>query len=198
MINFTQWKINGILKKIKSMQNSRVNNQPTDEVLKREILYYFELAAIYKKLIGRKKFPYAELMLIECYRAAASLDDSAAHFQLGQLFLDEAKFRANLQNDGILNSPANLRRCQQLYEEAHAHLLAADKLGHIGAKRLRGLSMINGWGVNVDNNTGFELIVASIEQEGSWDKVPQIFASMGLNKPEFFSAIMQRRKNIPE
>lgn len=49
-------------------------------------------------------------------------------------------------------------------------------------------------GVESDKNTGFELVVDSIEQEGSWDKIPQIFASMGLNKPEFFSAIMQRRK----
>ncbi|HAT9519670.1 TPA: hypothetical protein JBC96_14495, partial [Legionella pneumophila subsp. pneumophila] len=57
-----------------------------------------------------------------------------------------------------------------------------------------GLCIINGWGVESDKNAGFELVVDSIEQEGSWDKIPQIFASMGLNKPEFFSAIMQRRK----
>lgn len=197
MISLNRWKINGIIKKLKAMQNNRVSNQPTDEVLKREILYYFELASLYKKLIGNRKFPYAEIMLVECYRAAASLDDSAAHFQLGQMFLEEAKYRANLQIDGVFNSQANLKRCHQLYEEAHAHLLAAENLGHIAAKRLRGLSMINGWGVVVDKSTGFELIVASIEQEGSWDRVPQIFAEMGLNKPEFFSAIMQRRKNVP-
>ncbi|KGP63818.1 hypothetical protein EP47_12360 [Legionella norrlandica] len=196
MFNFTRWKIKRITKKIRAMQSNRVSNQPGDEALKKEILYYFELAGIFKRLKGHKKFPYAEIMMVECYRAAASLDDSSANFQLGQIFLEEAKYRQKLDNEGIFNSQANLRRAQQLYDEAHAHLIAAERLGHVGAKRLRGLCIINGWGVAVDKDAGFELIVASIEQEGSWDKVPQIFASMGLNKPEFFSAIMQRRKNL--
>lgn len=194
MLSLNRWKINRIIKKIKAMQANRINNQPGDEVIKREILYYFELANLFKKLKGNKKFPYSELMVIECYRAAAGLEDQEAHFQLGQMFIDEAKYRQNLQNEGVFNSQANLKRCNQLYEEAHAHLLAAEKLGHIAAKRLRGLCLINGWGVDIDKNGGLELVVQSIEQEGSWDKVPQIFASMGLNKPEFFSAIMQRRK----
>ena len=194
MFNLTKWKINRIVKKIKSMQSNRINNQPGDELLKREILNYFELATLYKKLKNNKKYPYAEVMIIECYRAAASLDDSAAHYQLGQTFLEEAKYRKNLQNEGIFSSDANLKRMQQLFEEALVHLLAAEKLGHIAAKRLRGLCFINGWGVVEDKNAGFELVVASIEQEGSWDRVPQIFAAIGLNKPEFFAAIMQRRK----
>ena len=178
------------------MQANRVNNQPGDEIIKKEIHYYFVLADIFKKLKGNSKFPYAELMLIECYRAAAALEDSSAHFQLGQIFLEEAKYRQNLQNEGIFNSPANLKRSHQLYEESRAHLLAAEKLGHIAGKRLRGLCLINGWGVDIDKTNGFELIVESIEEEGSWDKIPQIFASMGLNKPEFFSAIMQRKKEV--
>ena len=33
----------------------------------------------------------------------------------------------------------------------------------------------------------------AIELEQSWDKVPQIFASIGLNKPEFFSALTKMR-----
>ena len=194
MFHITGWKINRITKKIKAMQANRVNNQPGDELLKREILTYFELASIYKKLIGNKKFPFAEIMHKECYRCAAGLDDSAAHFQLAQILVDEAKFRLNLQQEGIFNSPENLKTTTQLFEEAQAHLLAAIQLGHIGAKRLRGLCLINGWGLVSDKNAGFELIVESIEQEGSWDRVPQIFASMGLNKPEFFAAIMQRRQ----
>jgi hypothetical protein len=189
-----RWKINRLTKKIKAMQNNRVNNQPGDEVIKREVLYYYELAGLFKNLKGNKKYPYSEIMIIECYRGAAHLDDSSAHYQLAQIFLDEAKYRQKIHNDGIFNSQANLKRSQQLYEEAHAHLLAAEQLGHIAAKRLRGLCMINGWGIDIDKNNGFELIVESIEQEGSWDKIPQIFASLGLNKPEFFSAIMQRRK----
>lgn len=195
MFNLKSWKIKRITKKLKAMIAFRASNQPGDEVLKKEILYYFELAAIYKTLKGNKKYPYADVLLIECYRAAAGLDDSAANYQLAQLFIDEAKYRQNLIDDGVFTSPANVKRIEQLYEEAHAHLIAAEKLGHVGAKRLRGLCMINGWGLTSDKNAGFELIVASIEQEGSWDKIPQIFASMGLNKPEFFAAIMQRRKD---
>lgn len=74
-------------------------------------------------------------------------------------------------------------------------MLAAEQLKHVEAKRLHGLCYINGWGVEVDKKRGFELIVESIEQENSWDKVPQIFAAMGLNKPEFFSALTQHRNS---
>ncbi|KTD75073.1 hypothetical protein [Legionella waltersii] len=195
MLIFKGWKIKRITKRLKAMIAYRASNQPGDEVLKKEILYYFELATIYKHLKGNKKHPYSDLMVVECYRSAADLNDAAANFQLAQLFLDEAKYRKGLNNEGIFTSPANLKRSDQLFEEAHAHLIAAEKLGHVGAKRLRGLCIINGWGVTSDKNAGFELVVSSIDQEGSWEKVPQIFASMGLNKPEFFAAIMQRRKD---
>ena len=190
-----RWKIKRLIKKIKAMQANRVNNQPGDEVLKKEISYYFELAELYKKLIKKKKFPFARLMYMECYRTAATLDDAEANYRLGQMTLEEAKYRDNLEKEGIFKSEPNLKKCKQLYEEAHAYLLVAMNLGHIEAKRLRGLCFINGWGLDADKKTGFELIVASIEQEGAWDRVPQIFASMGLNKPEFFSAIMQHRKS---
>lgn len=177
------------------MQSQRVNNQPGDELIKREILYYFELASLYKKTGKNKNNPYPEILVIECYRAAANLDDSTANYQLGQMFLEEAKYRQHLNNEGLLSSEANVKRMQHLFEEALAHLTAAELLGHIEAKRLKGLCYINGWELVEDKNTGFELVVASIEQEGSWDRIPQIFAAIGLNKPEFFAAIMQRRKS---
>lgn len=191
-----RWKIKRIIKKVKSMQAHRVNNQPVDEVLKKEIACYFELAALYKSMKCSKKFPYASLMYEECLRAAADIDDAEANYQLGKMTLEEAKFRENLEKEGVFKSPTNQKKCTQLYEEAHAYLLAAMEIGHVEAKRLRGLCFINGWGVEVDKKAGFELVVASIEQEGSWDRVPQIFASIGLNKPEFFSAIMQRKKSL--
>lgn len=196
MFNIHRWKINRLSKKIKSMQLNRVNNQPTDQQVKKEVLTCFELAELYKKQIGKKNFPFAEIMVVECYKAATNLNDSAAHYQLGQMFINEGKYRQNLQNDGVFSSEENQKRCISVFEQAHAHLLAAEKLGHVEAKRLRGLAIINGWGHEADKNAGFELVVASIEQEGSWDKVPQIFAAMGLNKPEFFAAIMQKRKVV--
>ncbi|RUR12210.1 hypothetical protein [Legionella sp. km772] len=196
MFNIHRWKINRLTKKIKSMQLNRVNNQPSDQLIKKEISTCFELAELYKKQIGKKKFPFAEIMVIECYKAASNLNDSAAHYQLGQLFLNEGKYRQNLQNEAVFSSEENQKRTLSAFDQAHAHLLAAEKLGHIEAKRLRGLAIINGWGQPADKNSGFELVVASIEQEGSWDRVPQIFAAMGLNKPEFFAAIMQKRKVV--
>jgi TPR repeat protein len=109
------------------------------------------------------------------------------------VLLDEAKLREQWEVDVLLASKSNARSMTQLYEEAHAYLLAAETREHIEAKRLRGLCYINGWGVPQDKKKGFELIVASIQQENSWDRVPQIFASMGLNKPEFFSELTQMR-----
>ncbi len=196
MFSFKKFKINRITKKLRAMRANRVNNQPTDEQLKKEISYYLVLADIYKKLRCNKSFPYSDVMYIECYKAAAELDDTEAHYQLGHDLLEEAKFRQNLQIGDLFHSPSNHARSKQLYEEAHAHLIAAERLGHIEAKRLHGLCLINGWGLPIDKNAGFELVVASIDQEGSWERVPQIFAAIGLNKPEFFAAIMQRRKDV--
>ena len=191
----TRFKINRLTKQLKVMQQSRIHNQPSEEALKKEQTGYHKLAGIYAPLIGNKKYPFAHLMVLECYRAASAIDDAAAQYLLGKNLLDEAKFRGDLQLNGVFANPSNERQMVQLYEEAHAYLLAAEQLQHIEAKRLRGLCYINGWGVEADKKSGFELIVDSIQQENSWDRVPQIFAAMGLNKPEFFSELTQHRNN---
>lgn len=177
------------------MQQSRVHNPPSEEALKKERADYHKLADLYKSLQGKKKYPFAREMVLECWRAATIIDDSIAQFELGKSLLDEAKFREDLQQKGLFANPSNERQAKQLYEEAHAYLLAAQELSHVGAKRLLGLSYINGWGVGADKAKGFDLIVASIEQENSWDRLPQIFATMGLNKQEFFSELTQHRNN---
>ena len=195
MWGFKKFKIKRLTKKLKGMQQSRVHNQPNVDDLKKEMAGYHKLAAIYCGLMGKKKYPFAREMVLECYRAATKIDDPVAQYTLGKDLLQEARFRENLQLQGVFASPSNERQMSQLYEEAHAYLLAAEQLKHFEAKRMRGLCYINGWGVGLDKKKGFELIVDSIEQENSWDKVPQIFASMGLNKPEFFSALTQIRTN---
>lgn len=186
-------KIKKLTKKIKAMQANRVHNQPRDEVLAKEISFYHELAGIYNSLIGHKHYPLAAEMNIACLRAAASIDDANAEYELGKKFLEEAKFREQLQKEGIFASPSNERQMSQLYSESLAYLEAAEGLGHIEARRLHGLCFINGWGLAIDKDKGFELVVESIEQENSWEKVPQIFAAIGLNKPEFFTALMKHR-----
>ena len=186
-------KINRLLKKVKGMQQSHVLNQPTDEMVAKEIACYHQLAGIYASLHGNKKCPFAREMLLATYRTSSMLDDSIAQYLLGKNLLEEGKVRETLQREGILASENNERQMQERYVDAHAYLSSAAKQGHIQAKRLHGLCYINGWGVPVDKNKGFELVVESIEQENSWDKVPQIFKEIGLNKPEFFSALTQRR-----
>ncbi len=175
------------------MQKLRLNNQQNEEFLKKEIAGFHTLAALYFSVIGKKKVPFAREMQLESYRAAARLEDANAQYLLGKALLEEAKFREKLEKEGLFVSPSNQREVKQLYEEAHAYLTAGERLLHVQAKRLHGLCYINGWGVPEDRKKGFEMVVDSIGQENSWDKVPQIFASIGLNKPEFFSALTEAR-----
>jgi len=189
--------INRLLKKVKSFQKQRAaQTTPTPAVVKKEIAYYHQLAKLYGELIGKKKFPFAREQRLECYRAAATLEDAQAKYCLAKDLIDEAKFRDALQHEGVFASAINERLAKQLFDEAIAYLIAADPFNHILAKRLLGLCYIRGWGVEVDQDKGFEYIVASIELEKSWDKVPQIFSAMDLNKPEFFAAFMQHRKQV--
>ncbi|MBA2656517.1 MAG: hypothetical protein H0U70_05965 [Tatlockia sp.] len=175
------------------MHANRVHNQASDELLTKEIAQYHQLVSLYKSLIGHKNYPFAAEMLKACLRSAADLDDVNAQYLLGSQLLDEAKFREQIQNEELFASTANEQQMKLCYEEALAYLKTAEKLNHVLAKRLHGLCYINGWGVQADKAKGFELVVASIEQENSWDKVPEIFASIGLNKPEFFSALTKHR-----
>ena len=194
MAFFKKYKIRRLEKKLKSLQDQRKHDQPSVEALKKEKALCYKLAKIYLTLFGKKKFPFAREMAMECYRAAASIEDADAQYFLAQHCLDEAKLREGLQERGPYASASNIRLMNALYEEAHAYLQAAEALKHAHAKRLRGLCFIYGWGVSPDKDRGFELVVQSIEQENAWEKIPQIFAEIGLNKPEFFAAIMKRRQ----
>lgn len=190
---FKRFKINRAVKKLKSMQHFRNLNQPSDEILKKEIAGYFQLAAWYEALQGNKKFPFAREQALVCFRAAAMLDDMEAQYQLGKRLLDEAKCREILQQSEVFASESNASDVKRLYKEAHAFLTSATEYKHIAAKRLLGLCYINGWGVDVDKNHGFDLVISSIEQENSWDKVQKIFAEIGINESKFFSELFQHR-----
>lgn len=187
---FRGFKAKLLVKKIVTLQKNRANTSQVDtkEVAREKELYH-RLAAIYISLEGTKKYPFAREMSLACYRQSAMLDDDKAQFILGKALLEEAKFRNDLQLKGTFASPSNQKEIDRLFEESFAYFLAAEQLNHIEAKRLRGLFYINGWGVPEDRDKGFELVVESIGQENSWDKTPQIFAEIGLNKPEFFSAL---------
>ncbi len=186
-------KINRLVKKLSSLKQARELNQPSEENIRIEIDGYHRLAHLYASLHGKKKWPFARERCLACFRASAMLDDAKAQYILGKALLDEAKFRASLEEGKLFASQSNARSMTQLYEEAHAYLSAAEGFSHVEARRLHGLCYINGWGVPEDKEHGFKLVVESIELEKSWDKVPQIFESIGLNKPEFFSALTKMR-----
>lgn len=193
---FKRFKIKRILKQLKTMQHYRTLNQPTDETLKKEINLYFRLAQIYLSLYKNKQYPFAREQALACYRTAAALENAEAQYVLGKYLLNEARFRDTLQSEELLASESNARLMKQLYEEVHAYLAAAVKFNHIQAKRLLGVCYINGWGCTIDKNKGFDLIIASIEQENSWDRVQKIFVEMGINKPAFFSELFQHRHKM--
>lgn len=193
MIFFKKLKMKRLIKKIKSLQAQRVHNQPSADALKKEQALYHQLAQIYLALQHKKKWPFARISALECYRASADIEDAEAHYIVAKTLIDEAKGRELIKNEGFLSSSSNERQMKQLYEEIFAHLKAASEMNHIHAKRLYGLCYIKGWGIPVDQDKGMEFIIESIDRENSWDKVPQIFTALDLNKPEFFSALMRKR-----
>lgn len=187
-------KIKRLKKKLKYMHQARLHNAVDESVLIKERRLYQELAKIYEGCLGSNKIPYAQVLQQACYRASADIDDVEAKFWLGRHLLEEAKVREQLQSELTFANRINERNMTQQYEEAHAWLQAAQQFNHVESMRLQGLAYINGWGVLSDKDKGFAMVVKSIEIENAWDKVPEIFARIGLNKPEFFSALTSHRQ----
>jgi hypothetical protein len=190
---FKAYRIKWLIKKLIPLQQHRMNHQVPDEAILKEIQIYHKLNKLYSDLNGNKKFPFALVMARESLRMAAQLHDAEAQFLLGKLYLDEAKWREQLEKEKIFSSKENQRLMTELYENAHVYLNAADKEGHILGKRYHGLCYIFGWGVPQDKDKGFSMVVESIAKENSWQKAPQIFAALGLNKPEFFEAFVKHQ-----
>jgi hypothetical protein len=106
--------------------------------------------------------------------------------------LDKAKAYETWQNEKILANSENDKRYQDLYFQSHAYLGEASQKS-VEALRILGLCSIHGWGEPMDRKKGFGLIVESINRENSWDKVTEIFAKIGLNKPEFLQELIKFR-----
>ena len=190
---FKAYRVKRLTKKLQPLQQHRLNHQVTDEAIKKEVSIYIALMHLYKSLDGHKRFPYAIEMSRECLRMAAQLNDAQAMYLLGLYFLNEAKWREQLENEKLFSSKENQRLMKDYYEQAHIYLEAAAKQEHILGKRIHGLCFIFGWGVPQDKDKGFTMVVESIAKENSWQKAPQIFASLGLNKPEFFEAFVKHQ-----
>lgn len=79
---------------------------------------------------------------------------------------------------------------QSFFEESMVYLQAADEQGYPLARRLLGMSYIRGWGNSPPNlKKGYQLVLESIDLEQAWDKATQIFDTLKLNSPEFFSTL---------
>lgn len=188
-----QRKIKRLTAKLKRLKQSRLQNAAAYENVAKELKIMKSLTAVYQKLIGHRRFPFAEDMVKETLRAAVLLEDKGAAYALAERLLEEAKFRSDLEKEGLFSSSINAKYAKQLYAEAHAYIEAAIKLGNAEGKRLLGVCFIKGFGVEVDRTKGFDLIIASVEDENSWDRVPEIFSAIAKDDPELFQALMRHR-----
>jgi hypothetical protein len=187
-----KWKEKRLLKKIALLQRNRENNQVNQQKLDDEIKLLNELFNFYHKNRKNKNFPLAKAAQENCMRMAVSLGDQKALLWLGKTLLEEAKERDVWQRAGVLANTHNQKVTEDLFFQAHGFLKESAKI-NVDAQRLLALCSIHGWGEPIDRKKGFGLLVESINREDSWDKLPEIFAKIGLNKPEFLKELIKFR-----
>ena len=140
-----------------------------------------------------KDCPHAQMLCREAYRAAALLGNSEAQYRCGKLFMESGHFWMDTVA-GLLSCDKQKDYAVESYAEGLKFLQDAESNGHALAKREHGLAYIHGWGVEQDTQKGYELVIKSIDVEGSWDNATEIFQSLGLNSTEFFSMLGALRK----
>lgn len=190
---FTHLKLASMTKKATAMHANRQHNPVSDAITKKEQQLLYEIAALYDKHQFDKKFPHAREYALEAYRSAAALNDANAQYLVGQRLLEQGKFW-DLIKTTCYACQVHDRYAKEAYDEAFAYLNAAEAAKHALAKRLKGMAMINGWGIEKNSDQGFSLVVDSIDLENSWARATKIFQDLGLNKPEFFASIMSARQ----
>ena len=186
------WKEQRLLKKICVLQRARENNQVSQQKLDEEMKLLNDLFQFYHKYRNHKRFPFATQAKENCMRASAALGDNKALLWLGKNLLEEARERESWQTKGAIANQNNQKCFDDLFFQAHTFLKEAAK-NSVDAQRLLALCSIHGWGEPVDRKKGFSLLVESINREDSWDKLPEIFSKIGLNKPEFLKELIKFR-----
>jgi hypothetical protein len=187
-----KWKERKMLKKLKSLAQVRMNNQVSQEQVNLEIKLLNQLGQFYLKNRKLKIYPYAHQMYENALRIAAQIGDDNAQLTLGKELLNQAKSRVVWQTEEVLANKDNQTKIDDLFYQAHVFLQEASKKS-VEAQRMLGLCSIHGWGEPIDRKKGFSLIVESINREDSWDRLPEIFSKMGLNKPEFLKELIKFR-----
>ena len=187
-----KWQERKRLKKLRTLAQTRLSNQVSQDQINLEIKLLHQLGQFYLKNKKSKVYPYARQMYENTLRIAAQIGDENAQLTLGKEFLDQAKSRQIWQTEEVLANKDNQAKIDDLFYQAHVFLQEASKKS-VEAQRMLGLCSIHGWGEPIDRKKGFSLIVESINREDSWDKLPEIFSKIGLNKPEFLKELIKFR-----
>lgn len=180
-------KLKKLLKKLTKLHNSRIENGKGS--ITDEITAYFNLAAWYNR---HKKQDPCGIFALECYRAAANLGNASAQYLCGKELMDKGCFW-DKWSTGLFGNKIHQKYAADYFAEGLSYLIEAEQQEHPLAKRLHGIAYIRGWGLQPNSDEGFQLIIASLEQEKAWDRATQIFEELGLNTPEFFAKLIAKR-----
>lgn len=182
-------KLSSLQKKVQKFYEQR--EAGNSGVLEEEIKAHFELAAFYDDKLYDKDVPNAAYLAIECYRAAGILGDAEGQYITGERLVERGKFW-----DEVMRGPyaceVHQHYAKEAYREGFSYLEAAEEKGHALAVRFHGLAYVHGWGVDKDPTKGFGMVIDSIDLEQAWDRANKIFEDLGLNTPEFYSALGAR------
>lgn len=186
------FQISSLVKKAEALAKVRnASNDVSQNDIKREIDIYKKLASVYDGMVSKSE-PYANLFAQENLRMAATLGDLEAKYKLGKSFVERGKFWDSLKEQ-VYSATIHSKYAREAYEEGFAYLNSSLEQGYFMAGRYLGLCHINGWGVEINIEHGFGLIINSIQDEGAWEKATEIFQELGLNKPEFFKYMMKSK-----
>ena len=187
----SRFKLKSLKKKAKYWFDKRERGDSFD--VNKEIKTLLELAKCYEKNRYSKKVPNANILALETLRAAASLGSAEGQYLFAVKQFENGRFWESLAGT-FYDADMHRNYAKQAFDEGHTYLDKAIGQSYPMAKRLKGVAYIHGYGVPVNENQGFDLIIASINDENAWERAPEIIKELGLNNPKFFNSIMSRRK----
>lgn len=183
-----KFKFNQLQKRLHKL-HKLYESEGSDSRLKTLIQAFYSMAEFYEKHCFDKDLPYSEFHALECYRVIASFGDSKAQYVLAERLLSYGKFWENIAKNPLYKTNKPKAYAQSFFEESRVYLQAADEQGYLLARRLLGMAHIHGWGSSPNLEKGYQLVLESIDLEQGWAKATQIFDTLKLNSPEFFSAL---------
>lgn len=186
-------KFSGLKKKAHKYYEIRQSQQKSPDI-QGEIQLQYELAQFYEEHKYDSDVPNAEIHAFECYRSAALLGDTKAQYLCGKKLLEKGRFWDGMAQS-MYGCQAHNKYAYEAYKEGLSYLETAENNGYTPAKRLRGLAFMQGWGLPKDYDLGFNLVVASIDEEKAWDKAKDILQGIGLDPQEFFAKLAAKKKS---